>query len=75
MAAAVTAFAVVTSQDTPKADDPGPLTSPTVVEPTPTSGLRATAVYYVGDTPFGDRGSTGSSSSWAAGEPPSGRRL
>lgn len=55
VAAAATAFAVVTSQDTPKADDPGPLTSPTVVEPTPTSGLRATAVYYVGDTPFGER--------------------
>jgi hypothetical protein len=55
VAAAVTAIAVVTSQDSPNADDPAPLGTPTALEPTPTPGLSVVPVYFVGDTPRGER--------------------
>jgi hypothetical protein len=50
-AAAVTAIAVVTSQTTPRADDPGP--GPGTSSPSPP--LPVEAVYYIGDTPTGPR--------------------
>jgi hypothetical protein len=54
-AAAVTTIVVVTSQHAPKAEDPGPLNPPTSVEPTPAPDLGPVPVYFVGDTPRGER--------------------
>jgi hypothetical protein len=54
-AAAVTAIALVTSQTGPRADDPGPVATQRPSSATPTAGMSAYPVYYLGDTPFGPR--------------------
>jgi hypothetical protein len=59
--AAVTAIAVLTTQGTPKAEDPGPVATPTTTPSATTSGGPgdprgpATPVYYLGDTSQGLR--------------------
>jgi hypothetical protein len=61
-AAAVTAIALAGNKDTPRADEPGPVDTPTnAVEPTPTPPTESApdtmtvAGYYLGDTPAGPR--------------------
>lgn len=55
VAASVTAFSLITSQSTPQAQGPGPLSSPTVAEPSATPSAHTVAAYYVGETPLGPR--------------------
>jgi hypothetical protein len=56
-AAAVTAIALAANQAAPRADDPGPVASPTVSTTPHSDGPPpvASPAYYVGDTPQGPR--------------------
>lgn len=55
IAASVTAFSLITSPDTDRADDVDPGTPPSSATASGTTGLGLQAVYFVGDTSVGPR--------------------
>ena len=55
VAAAVTAIALAANQDSPRAEDPGPVASQSPDSTTPTPQMSVSPAYYLGETPMGTR--------------------